>query len=65
MGLLRPIVDFYCCEMNDAMAGIGTDEDVLIEILCTLSNHEIHTIKNQYLRCKYLLILLKNSNFII
>ncbi|XP_054728599.1 annexin B11 isoform X1 [Anastrepha obliqua] len=50
VGLLRPIVDFYCAEMNDAMAGIGTDEDVLIEILCTLSNVEIHTIKNQYLR---------------
>ncbi|XP_036318227.1 annexin B11 isoform X3 [Rhagoletis pomonella] len=50
VGLLRPIVDFYCAEMNDAMAGIGTDEEVLIEILCTLSNVEIHTIKNQYLR---------------
>lgn len=52
VGLLRPIVDFYCAELNDAMSGIGTDEDVLIEILCTLSNNEIHTIKNQYLRCK-------------
>ncbi|KAH8336640.1 hypothetical protein KR074_010280, partial [Drosophila pseudoananassae] len=50
VGLLRPIVDFYCSELNDAMAGIGTDEEVLIEILCTLSNMEIYTIKNQYLR---------------
>ncbi|KAH8309967.1 hypothetical protein KR067_010868, partial [Drosophila pandora] len=50
VGLLRPIVDFYCAELNDAMAGIGTDEEVLIEILCTLSNIEIYTIKNQYLR---------------
>ncbi|KAH8303975.1 hypothetical protein KR044_012571, partial [Drosophila immigrans] len=50
VGLLRPIVDYYCIELNDAMAGIGTDEEVLIEILCTLSNMEIHTIKNQYLR---------------
>ncbi|XP_055845783.1 annexin B11 isoform X1 [Episyrphus balteatus] len=50
VGLLRPIVDFYCHEMCDAMKGIGTDEDVLVEILCTLSNMEIHTIKNQYLR---------------
>ncbi|XP_068159157.1 annexin B11 isoform X1 [Drosophila tropicalis] len=50
VGLLRPIVDFYCAELNDAMAGLGTDEEVLIEILCTLSNMEIHTIKNQYLR---------------
>lgn len=52
VGLLRPIVDYYCAELNDAMAGLGTDEEVLIEILCTLSNLEIHTIKNQYLRCK-------------
>ncbi|XP_030564649.1 annexin B11 isoform X1 [Drosophila novamexicana] len=50
VGLLRPIVDYYCAELNDAMAGLGTDEEVLIEILCTLSNLEIHTIKNQYLR---------------
>ncbi|TDG39577.1 hypothetical protein AWZ03_014003 [Drosophila navojoa] len=50
VGLLRPIVDYYCAELNDAMAGLGTDEEVLIEILCTLSNVEIHTIKNQYLR---------------
>ncbi|XP_017852323.2 annexin B11 isoform X1 [Drosophila busckii] len=50
VGLLRPIVDYYCAELNDAMAGIGTDEEVLIEILCTLSNVEIHTIKHQYLR---------------
>ncbi|KAL7742584.1 hypothetical protein ACLKA6_007559 [Drosophila palustris] len=50
VGLLRPIVDYYCAELNDAMAGLGTDEEVLIEILCTLSNMEIHTIKNQYLR---------------
>ncbi|XP_016925323.2 annexin B11 isoform X1 [Drosophila suzukii] len=50
VGLLRPIVDFYCAELNDAMAGLGTDEEVLIEILCTLSNMEIYTIKNQYLR---------------
>lgn len=55
VGLLRPIVDFYCHELNDAMAGIGTDEDVLIEILCTLSNQEIHIIKNQYLRCKLII----------
>lgn len=53
VGLLHPIVDFYCREICDAMAGMGTDEDVLIETLCTLSNHEIHTIKNAYVRSEY------------
>lgn len=43
-----PILDFYCKEIKDAMAGLGTDEDVLIEILCTLSNNEINMIKAHY-----------------
>ena len=50
VALLTPILDFYCKEIKDAMAGIGTDEQVLIEILCTLTNHEIITIKEQYQR---------------
>lgn len=52
VALLTPIVDFYVKELNDAMAGIGTNEDVLIEILCTMSNYEIHAIKHAYERCK-------------
>lgn len=52
MALLTPIVDFYVKELHDAMAGLGTDEDVLIEVLCTMSNYEIHTIKHAYERRK-------------
>lgn len=50
VALLTPIVNFYVKELHDAMAGIGTDEDVLIEVLCSMSNYEIHTIKHAYER---------------
>lgn len=53
VALLTPIVDFYVKELHDAMAGIGTDEDVLIEVLCSMSNYEIHTIKHAYERRKF------------
>lgn len=52
VALLTPIINYYVKELHDAMAGIGTDEDVLIEVLCSMSNYEIHTIKNAYERCK-------------
>lgn len=48
VALLTPTLDFYCKEIHDACAGIGTDEDVLIEVLCTLSNSEINMIRNRY-----------------
>lgn len=43
-------MDFYAKELHDAMAGAGTDEDVLIEVFCPMSNAEIHAIKHAYER---------------
>lgn len=48
VALLTPTLDYYCREIYDACEGIGTDEEVLIEILCTLSNQEINMIKDRY-----------------
>jgi len=48
VALLTPKVDFYCNELFCALDGIGTDEDALIEVMCTMSNQEIRDINAMY-----------------
>ncbi|XP_044003549.1 annexin A7-like [Aphidius gifuensis] len=52
VAMMTPIIDYYVKEIHDSISGIGTDKDVLIIILCTLSNQDIHQIcasyKNKY-----------------
>lgn len=50
VALLTPKAQYYCTELYEAMVGTGTDENVLIEVMCTMSNAEIREICFTYQR---------------
>lgn len=39
---------YLCKQMNEAMAGMGTNESTLVEILCTKSNEEMKRLVSVY-----------------
>ena len=48
VGLMMPPIQYLCKQMNKAMAGAGTNESTLIEVLCPRSNEEIKEIVAAY-----------------
>lgn len=48
VGLFRKPIEFDAWSLHKAMAGLGTKESTLIEILCSRSNEEIKAISAEY-----------------
>ncbi|XP_059481423.1 annexin B9-like [Neocloeon triangulifer] len=45
---MTPLDKYFAKELHHAISGLGTNEDTLIEVLCSLNNAWIHAIKSAY-----------------
>ncbi|GFY76466.1 annexin A7 [Trichonephila inaurata madagascariensis] len=50
LALMMPTHDYLASQIHKAISGLGTDEDVLIEVLCSRTNQEIWAINEAYTR---------------
>lgn len=48
VALMLPADRFLCKQLHKAMGGIGTNEETLVEVLCTKSNAEIKRLVREY-----------------
>ena len=52
LALMMLPAQFQATEVKKAIKGLGTDEAVLVEMLCTKSNEEMTALKDAYKKCK-------------
>lgn len=48
VALLKPLHQYYAESLYSAMEGIGTEEDVLIEVMCGLNNREVQAVTHAF-----------------
>lgn len=48
VALMVPATEYLCRELHRAMAGMGTNESTLVEIMCTKSNEEVALLVQKY-----------------
>jgi cell division protein FtsL len=50
VAILTPLPTFYAKELHRAFKGLGTNEDAVLEILCTVNNDQLRFIKKHYVK---------------
>jgi len=58
---MMPLEQYYAKELHNAMAGVGTNEFTLTEILCSVNNAQMQAIKTYYLQSNYFVHFLRSS----
>ena len=53
VGLMRTPAEFDATTIKNAVKGVGTDEDALIEVICTRTNEELTAAKEVYKKCMF------------
>ena len=48
VSLMIPAEEYLCTQLHKALEGLGTDESTLVDILCTMSNEELHELVELY-----------------
>jgi annexin A7/11 len=65
VGLMDPPVDYLCKQLHKAMKGMGTDEQSIVEIICSRNNKEIKEIVTAYERCNDIVLICETKCDII
>ncbi|CAL8243615.1 unnamed protein product [Lota lota] len=61
LGLMKSPAQYDASELKGSMKGLGTDEETLIEIVCSRSTQELAEIKLAYRESKYYYLMFKKE----